>query len=357
MLSKLKKKISIDLKIKLRVFFAGLKKRDDFDLKINQIDSKHIYIFLAADYGNLGDVAITYAQHKFLQNKFPNYVIKEIPISKTINGIALVKKIIRRDDIITIVGGGNMGNLYPLIESFRQTVISNFKRNKIISFPQTIDFTNTLQGEKSLKKTIKAYSNHPDLVLLAREQKTLDFFKKHFKKNQSFLVPDIVLTLNKTTPILKRSGAIICLRNDKEKKMTPLEEKKLSQIIDSHFNKKTERDTHIGGENLSLYFRVKSLHKIWSDFSAAELVITDRLHGMIFCYITNTPALVFLNNNHKIKSSFNWIKNTKHIQLIEDFSEEKIKKSIIYLKQQKTRDQIENFDAFYSNFIKLIKTN
>ncbi|MDN3667157.1 polysaccharide pyruvyl transferase family protein [Algibacter miyuki] len=357
MISQLKSIVSIDHKIKARLFLSQFKKIEDFSLKIDNTTNKRVFIFLAADYGNLGDVAITYAQHKFLQNNFPNHVVQQIPISETIEGIALLKKVISKHDIITTVGGGNMGDLYPMIESFRQHVISNFKNNKVICFPQTVDFTDSTAGNKALQNAIRVYSNHPNLILLAREKKTFDFFKTHFKANTAFLVPDIVLTLDKTKPIHERSGVIICLRNDKEKKLNANQEESLLNIIDSNFSKKTNRDTHIGGEQLPLLKRTKALDSIWSDFRSAELVITDRLHGMIFCYITNTPALVFLNNNHKIKSSFHWVKTAKHIHLIEDFSEEKIKASIAFLKLKENKSPKENLLPFYKDVLKSINPN
>jgi len=357
MISQIKRIIPLQWKIEILLLAYQFKKIDKFPFKLLNNKNKRVFIFLAADYGNLGDVAITYAQHKFLKHNFPNYLVTEIPISKTIEGIAFIKKIVSKDDIITTVGGGNMGDLYPMIETFRQTVIKHFKNNKIISFPQTIDFTETIKGKKSLQKAIRICGKHPDLTLLAREQKTYDFFKANFMVNKAFLVPDIVLTLDKTTPIHDRSGAIICLRDDKEKKLNTNQEKKLLEIISDNFNKKNKRDTHIGGEHLPLFNRVKALHKIWDDFRASELVITDRLHGMIFCYITNTPAIVLLNNNHKIQSSFFWIKKAKHIHLMEDFSEEKIKKSIAFLKNKGNINAKENLATYFTDVIKTIKTD
>lgn len=354
MLSTLKKQIPLRYKISTLLFFYKMKSLDKFSFKNPKQSNKRIFIFLAADYGNLGDVAITYAQHKFLSQQFKDFVVTEIPISKTIEGIAFVKKILAKDDIITTVGGGNMGDLYPLIEEFRQTVIDSFHDNLVISFPQTIDFEKTPKGQKALEVAVNRYSKHPNLILLAREQKTYDFFTKNFKKNKAILVPDIVLTLDKILPAKQRKGVIVCLRDDKEKKLSIEEENKLSKIIDANFDSKTIRDTHIGGEFLPLYNRVKALHSIWSDFKGAEMVITDRLHGMIFCYITNTPAIVFLNNNHKIKSSFNWIKKAKHIHLMEDFHEEKIKESITFLKKKENLSQKENLQEHYSTFLAMV---
>ncbi len=335
----IKKFIPFTLKAKLLLWRFQNKSLKELSFETPKQKEKRVFIFLAADYGNLGDVAITYAQHKFLQTLFSGYCVIQIPISKSIEGIAFVQKILAKNDIITTVGGGNMGDLYPMIEHFRQMVISNFTKNKTISFPQTIDFGDTPSGKKALKKAVKVYSKHPELILLAREQKSFDFFNKYFNKNTVIKVPDIVLTLDKTNKNQARSSAVICLRDDKEKKLNPGQEKVLLDIVKEKFGSFITRDTHIGGSNISLYKRIKSLENIWNDFRSAEVVITDRLHGMIFCYITNTPALVFLNNNHKIKSSHKWIQHADHIHLMQDFSEEDIKSSLEYLKKQNVKDK------------------
>jgi pyruvyl transferase EpsI len=357
MISAIKKIIPLSWKAKMILFSNQFKLNSEIPFKIPNPKKRRIFIFLAADYGNLGDVAITYAQHKFLNNFFSDCIITEIPISKTLEGIVFVKRIINPNDLITTVGGGNMGDLYDSIELYRRLIISNFHGNKIISFPQTIDFSETPKGNAALKKAIKIYSKHPNLLLLAREQKSFTFFKKHFKKNKTLMVPDIVLTLDKTKPQVKRSGAIVCLRHDKEKKLSSTQENQLLQLIKVDFKTSKTRDTHIGGENLSLRKRVKALHAIWDDFKTAELVITDRLHGMIFCYITNTPAIVFLNNNHKIQSSFHWIKTAKHIHLMDNFSEENIQESITLLKKNTDQGHKENLLPYYDDFLKSVKSN
>ena len=354
MFSELKKIIPLEWKIKSYLFGYQFKKIENFPFKFSNKTHKRVFIFLAADYGNLGDVAITYAQHAFLKQNFPDFLVTEIPISKTLQGIALLKKTINNNDIITTVGGGNMGNLYPMIELNRQMVIKNFPKNKIISFPQTIDFNDSPSGKKALKRAIRVYSKHKNLILLAREQKSFDFFNANFCHNKILLAPDIVLTLDKTNPQKERSGAVICLRNDKEKKLSSEEENRLQKIINANFKKTITRDTHIGGENLSLLKRVKALRDIWDDFKGAEIVITDRLHGMIFCYITGTPVLVFLNNNHKVKSSYHWIKTTPHVRLIDEFSIENIQTAINELKCISNEIVLENMLPRYDEIIKTV---
>ena len=355
MASALKKLIPFKWKAYTLIVLNKLKPLQDLGYNIPSEKKQRIFIFLAADYGNLGDVAITYAQHKFLSHAFPNAIVTEIPISETLKGIVFVKKIIRKGDIVTTVGGGNMGDLYESIEFFRQLVIKNFKNNKLVAFPQTIDFNHNKKGMAALNKAIKIYSSHPDLTLIAREHKSYDYFRNHFKNNNILLTPDIVLSQNQAKPEYPRKGAIICLRNDKEKKLSISEEETLSKILEHQFKSVTLRDTHVGGSGLPLLNRVKKLKHIWEDFKKAEIVITDRLHGMIFCYITGTPALIFLNNNHKIKSSYFWINDATYIQLMEDFNPDKVKEAISKLKTIKSEPNSQNLIPKYTAIIDAIK--
>ncbi|WP_209390152.1 polysaccharide pyruvyl transferase family protein [Chryseobacterium sp. RR2-3-20] len=287
---------------------------------------KKVFIFLAADYGNLGDVAITYAQTEFLKKVLKEYRVIEIPISKTLDGICAIKKIIASGDILTTVGGGNLGDLYDQIEFYRQLVAESFPNNKIISFPQTFDFSEKPKGVKALVKAVKSYSKHDDLVFIAREKVTYDLMKKHFIKNKIILTPDIVMSLNKSTPDFERKGAVFCLRNDDEKLLKKSENDLLIDLVNRRFDDCTFYDTHINKNYLTVDERKLELEKIWNTFKKAELVITDRLHGMIFCYITNTPCLVFQNNNHKVKGSYEWIKDYSSVWLIDKFSEDQISK-------------------------------
>lgn len=314
---------------------------------------KRIFIFLAADYGNLGDVAITYAQHKFLSNTFKDYLVTEIPISNTLKGLEYVRRIIKKNDIVTTVGGGNMGDLYEQIENFRQLVFEYFPENKIISFPQTIDFSDTKEGKKALNRAKKTYQNHSRLLLLAREQKTYQFFQKYFPKNKSLLVPDIVMTLNIVEPVFQRKNAVICLREDKEKKLTSRQNEELISLIKSNYSSIIFRDTHIGINYIKLRRRVKELFSIWETFKKAEIVVTDRLHGMIFCFITNTPAIVLLNNNHKVQSSYKWIESSKNIHLIPEYSVENINVAIKKIKESPVNEKVDLLKHF-SNFKNIV---
>lgn len=320
----MKKYISINTKIYLKYLFSKNNKK--YLKKDNS--KKKIIVALAADYGNLGDVAITYAQKKYLKNIFPSHEIIDFPISQTLNNLKSLKKIINQEDIITIVGGGNTSDMYEGIEGLRQLIISQFPQNKIIGFPQTIDFSETEKGKKSLIRAMKIYNKHKSLTLAARERKTYEKYIKFFSKNKVVFTPDIVLSLNEENPKYDREGIILCLRSDGEKKINKSEEKILIESLKDKYKIKYN-DTHIEKNKMTVNEREIELEKIWISFKKSKLVITDRLHGMIFCAITKTPCIALDNSNKKISGVYNaWLKDIEYIKMIEEYDIKKLQKNI-----------------------------
>lgn len=296
--------------------------------------SPRCYIFLAADYGNLGDVAITYAQKQYLKNLYTDHEIVEVPAGRTLSYIRSIAKSITPKDIVTVVGGGNMGDMYGDIEILRLMVVDTFKKNKVILFPQTIDYSDTAEAKWLLNKSCKVYSTHPYLVMMARERVSYEKMKEWYPNVNVILTPDIVMTLNERKESQHRDDVVtLCLREDKEKADNRAQvEKLLAQLSES--NAEVEKyDTHIGGDRYSEQEKYQELEKIWNQFRRSRLVITDRLHGMIFAYITGTPVIVLPNSNFKVKGCFEWIKDCGYIF----FNEGNI-----------NLDQIEISDNFYT---------
>lgn len=305
------------LPLRVKIFISFLfAKTKDFNYSPSGATNQRVYVFLAADYGNLGDVAISYAQSEFLKARFPDAEIVEIPISKTLSGIKAVRKAIKCDDIITMVGGGNMGDMYDDIEFLRELVVVSFRRNKIISFPQTIDFSTTKFGRRRLRFARFVYASHKHITLFARESVSYKIMKDAFPTVDVKIGPDIVMTLDCRNHALERNGVLLCMRDDKEKKDVDIIS--VRNYFEQAHKNIIEYDTHIGREKLSPNESLEELKKIWSAFSKSELVVTDRLHGMIFAFITGTPALVFPNANHKVRSCYEWIKDCGFINLISD---------------------------------------
>lgn len=54
--------------------------------------------------------------------------------------------------------------------------------------------------------------------------------------------------------------------------------------------------------------RTKELEKIWKEFSEGSITITDRLHGMLFSVLNQTPCIVLNNKTGKVFGVLEWIK-------------------------------------------------
>lgn len=276
---------------------------------------KYAFIMLSADYENLGDIAITSCQEEFLRNILDEqYQIIKVDVEDTYSIYYDMKKHIAEDSIITLIGGGNSGYIYEFIEAKRRFILKKFKNNIIISFPQTVLYNDSFEEKRAKSKFVALCSKCRNLTLMARENNTYQKYKQMGLENVE-LVPDIVFSKQYISENIKREGIALILRNDKEKSFSgELQENIIKEIIDN--NEKVEyMDTCNFSRTKNEY--TNTLTEYLKKVSSKKMVITDRLHGMIFCYITNTPCIVFDNNNNKISGTYNtWLKNQNFIFLV-----------------------------------------
>lgn len=331
------------LRVQIKYIFSP-KHKSKYDALKKQ---RKCIIFLSADYGNLGDIAITYSQCIWLREKYPNHKIIELSVRNTISDLKALKNVCNENDIITLIGGGNFGDLYNIVEILRQLIISKFKKNKVISFPQSIYYSNTTGGKYFLKRAQKIFQRHPNLEIWSRDILSFNIAEKYFKTNVLRLLPDIVLTLDKTdaNSYKHRKGVLMCLRNDKEAnlKNIPLI-LKIKELITTKYSI-TYCDTDLGNILISQDEQEIYLNAIWSKFRKAELIITDRLHGMIFAFITGTPAIILPCNNPKIEMCFNWINECNYIRFINN------EKDICLPKLCDPKNIIENFQNLHNKLL------
>lgn len=287
-------------------YYWTAKRNLSFENVINNSDN--VYIFMACDYSNLGDYAITVAQKEILLEMYPNRKIHVINMKDTFSKL---KSIDNTNDIITIIGGGNMGDLYYGYERKRNFIVKFLHGYNIISFPQSVYFSNSKLGRFAKKRSIKEYSKHNKLTIYAREKLSYNLMRNLFTNNKIKLSPDIVFTLDYRKN-LNRKGIVISIREDKESILTKENRQYLLESLKIYQTTFLNTTTIKNPQNIGLDFE----HLI-NSYSTAELIITDRLHGMIIAYITGTPAIVIPNNNGKVISSYEWIKDCDFIKLID----------------------------------------
>lgn len=298
------------------IFTYILNKKLDFPK-----DKKNAFIFLAPDYGNIGDLAIENAQIKFISANLKDYNIIPVTVADTYKYLKSIRQGLKSEDAIFLIGGGNFGDLYPKTDFGRIFVVKFFSEHMICSFPQTMLFTNTKYGKKRLEITKKAFNKNTHLVLFAREKISYDLMKKEFN-NQVYLSPDIVLSL---LPIYqakaqqKRTSVTFTMRSDGEKLVSQKDEDDLVRFIQAKYNDVVFKDTGIEEKDFQASRKDFYLEDILDVYSKSKVVLTDRLHGMIFAAITGTPCIVLPNTNHKIKETYNnWLSSANYITFLEE---------------------------------------
>lgn len=115
---------------------------------------------------------------------------------------------------ILLHGGGNFGDIWRIVQDFRNKVIQQFPRNKIIIMPQTVHYDN----EALLQSDAAILNRHPDLTICARDQRSYGILKKHFFNANILLLPDAAFCLDCDEYIQseKTGKALILERVDKE---------------------------------------------------------------------------------------------------------------------------------------------
>ncbi|MBM7617966.1 exopolysaccharide biosynthesis predicted pyruvyl transferase EpsI [Weissella uvarum] len=311
-----------------RVQEIGLNsQKKHFNLKPSS--KPRVYLFDVPTHNNLGDQAITYAELDFISKELPDYEVVKIFEGMQKSAINAVKEEINSDDIIAINGGGNMGDVWLDYEIDREQIVEAFGNveNRMISFPQSYNFTATSEGNQRKEIANKIYSGAHNLYMLARETLSQKKMQDNFNlKHGVELVPDIVMSLDKRRTDINRNQILTVLRSDKEVVQNN-EKDALIGYLQEHILNIKQSDTVINYNVhiLSDKMRARLLNEKWAEFSSAKLVITDRLHGMIFAYITGTPAIVFDNSNHKVKASYqDWLQDTEYIYLADDYSFEEL---------------------------------
>lgn len=291
-------------------------------------NADNIYIIGSSIHTNLGDHLITMGEIDFLKEIFPNCKIIEIPTE--VYQIYKEKLIysIPKDALIVINGGGWMGNIWVKEELLIQDIVSSFCGNRVIIFPQTIYYKKDVEPyDELIDSARESFEKCQKLLLTVRDEQSYLFAQKHYPKTKSILVPDIGLYYYDKKEYVKNTNkkVLFCLRDDREISRS-------GDIINFVKNILEQKGFVQGKINTMYKHRVSELHrrKIVEErlleFSEASLVVTDRLHGMIFSFIAGVPCMILDNSTKKVSGVYKkWLENSGFIlPLYDNITEEKI---------------------------------
>ena len=303
-------------------------KNSDEDIKcvitqlINSKSEKRIIFACTPEHGNIGDHAIAVAQFEMFKDFCPDYEVVEITAPIFRKGFGELKEYIRHNDIIAISGGGWLGTVWFHEEELAREIIKSFN-NKIFIFPQTVYFGNTEKDLKELQISSDIYSNHNKLVFSLRDKTSYEFvLKNNFikKPDNCLYLPDAVLYMNLNIEISERSGVLLCFRTDKEKVLSYKEIEAVKNCL-RNMGESIKYTTTIHPEDISISDRDELVYAKLSEFKSAKLIITDRLHAMLFAAITGTPCIAFDNLTKKVSGVYEWIKDLDYIKCVKRVDE------------------------------------
>lgn len=297
-----------------------LKGEHDADAIVDALKSadKRVLLLGTPTHGNIGDQAIVAGELRILKDYFPDREVIEVPCDCLAGGLGFAKHV-RRDDLIFMHGGGNLGNLWLHEEQLRRALIESFPDNKIVIFPQSICFTDDDTGRRELARSQQIYNTHDDLHLMTRDENSFEFAQKFFPRVNNYLMPDAATVLHGITDDVDvaREGVLFVLRGDKEKvrddaKIQILQESFAEahipfEVVDTVIAEKVTADT-----------RDEKIRAVLMKFRKSKLVVTDRFHGVVFAFVTRTPVLAFKSFDTKISSGVKWFENFPSVFYAED---------------------------------------
>lgn len=280
-------------------------------------DARAVALLDYPNYANVGDSAIWLGEIRYLKRT-------GIRIAYTCDQESYARERVARrvgQTTILISGGGNLGDLYPHHQRFREAVIQAFPGNKIIQLPQTIHF----KDRANLARAREIFNAHPDLTLLVRDTQSLDLARNEFRA-KAVLCPDMALALATLKPSGPPSRSVLWLsRTDLELSghtrllSVPNEIEVTDWMHDEPtlIKQITEWATQQIGRHPRLLGRLEALpsktgaaiarqrlnHGI-RILSRGGVVVTDRLHGHILSLLLGIPHVILDNNYGKVRGFF-----------------------------------------------------
>ncbi|GJL84024.1 MAG: exopolysaccharide biosynthesis protein [marine bacterium B5-7] len=265
---------------------------------------------------NVGDSAIWVGECEFLaQHGFkPDYVCEIDTYSKS----ALANAI--GDGTIFIHGGGNFGDLWPEHQVFREQLLNDFPDNPIVQLPQGIHFN----SKYNLQRTKDLFQQYQNFTLFVRDSISLDIAHSDLGI-PAMLCPDLAFWCNPEQVVGSASVPCIWLvRNDKESAEAHTVPDQNGVMV---YDWNIDNDTDLIRQNNELRKQYvsangcqqtqesikKQFAKIYSDLALERLhrgcqalargrsVITERLHGHVFCLLLGIPHKIIDTRYGKIR--------------------------------------------------------
>ncbi|WP_157239751.1 polysaccharide pyruvyl transferase family protein [Catenuloplanes japonicus] len=169
----------------------------------------HVALLDFPAHDNAGDSLIHLGQMAHLRRL--GLVVRYLADDRTYSPTVLRKR--HPAGPIFIQGGGNLGDLWPLRQDFRERLLREHPDRPIVQLPQSMDFRDRTRRSRASA----AFHAHPDLTLLLRDETSLGRARDAFPGVRTEFCPDLapgVGPQTRTGPVTH--DVVLLMRTDGE---------------------------------------------------------------------------------------------------------------------------------------------
>lgn len=244
------------------------------------------------DYANPGDSAIWLGERRVLQTltgRRPLWVASR----RSYDPARL--RMLPRSAPLLLQGGGNLGDLWPVHQVFRERVLADAPDRPVVVLAQSVCF----RGARALESARRAFGAHRDLTLLLRDHVSLQFAQTHFQC-RSQLCPDFAFALNLPAAAGRDRPGLWLARADREATgQTPQPQPDWIQsdwhrsaALNHHWLKRLRRwpatAQALAADRLAQARLAAGLRLL----RGRPAVVTDRLHGHVLALLLGIPNVL-----------------------------------------------------------------
>ena len=225
---------------------------------------------------------------------------------------------------LLLTGGGNLGDLWPERQAFRERIVSENHDRRVIQLPQSIWFRDPARAARANA----VFRSHPDFTLLVRDEGL-----RQLPDVRTTWCPDMALGWTAPVPPRSADGAVLVLsRLDLEGRGPEALAARIPMVREAFGERVLAVDWGLTGwrrlgwhaarvpawlagrtpalaglapvrAGVSLGFAAGtalSVHSAVKLFGSASMVITDRLHAHVLAGLMGIPHVVLDNSYGKI---------------------------------------------------------
>jgi len=271
------------------------------------------------NHDNVGDTAIWLGERALLRE-----LGCEVAYTASFSSYSssMARRAVGRSGVILLHGGGNLGDLWPTYQAFRERVIQSHPRTRIVQLPQTVRFAH----EASMQRAADVFSSHPDLTVMVRDRPSEDIARRAFSRCRVIAAPDSAFALEALPNPEPTSRVVVLMRTDRERSerarihvpgdALPVDwpARSASGRLGRHYRLSRALGFPAKRSAAAAYLLDRPLQSGFDRLAAERMtmgpaivgsgsvVVTDRLHGHILSLLLGRPHVLLDDRHGKVRA-------------------------------------------------------